>query len=147
MMFVRDDPVPVNLLEPDRQPKVQLDGFTAGLDSGASHESGCERDIGTGGDVHLGNVELHRLERPRKEHIPRPVVRINAFRLEWRRHIEHQDVVGMIQQNRWDIFSSDCRCPCLDEITDCRFVVSFLISTQSTPPQNGFNGTSRLVGC
>ena len=59
-MFVRDDPLPVNVSEADGQTKIQFDPFPTRLDACAPHEGGGERHVGPDGDMHFSDVERHR---------------------------------------------------------------------------------------
>src|SRR5205807_1713909 len=122
MMLVADDPLTVDLAQPDGQAEVQIVTRSIGFVDDASHLCGGKGNVITRRDGYLMDVEHRRIRRSAEEQVPGFFVSRDALRLEWRRNVEHQYVGRVVAKNACDIFPAHSAGPVLDDAADRGFV-------------------------
>jgi hypothetical protein len=123
MMFVRDLPSPIDFAQADRQPEIQPFLLTVGSRLSTTHRRDDESDILPGRDVHLRDVEWHRIAGPGKKGVPRLPVGFDSSGLKRRRDIEHYDVRRMVFENPFEISTTHSGGPGFNHIANGRLVV------------------------
>jgi hypothetical protein len=122
-MLVRDHPPPVSFSQAHRQPKSERLRFAVRPRTLASHARKSEGDIRAGRHVHLLNFKADRTARPGKEDVPCFPVSVEPDSFEWRRDIEHHEIVGMAPKNSSVILMPNSVRPRFDEITHRNFII------------------------
>src|SRR6266511_1357285 len=125
MMLVRDDPAAAFLAQAYGESEA-VRGIPLQLISGSAAEQGPgEGDVVACRDIELDNLERRTLSLPLEERGPGLAVRVDAPHavVRWR-HVEHDDVIGMVGQDGLEVSGVDRPGPALDERPDLGGVVS-----------------------
>lgn len=118
MVFMSDEPAACDFAEADGEAEFEGLGFSGWIGSGAGADRCGVRDIFSGGDFHVTQVERDGFFRPREECVPRGHVRVDAAGLKGRRDVEHQDRGGVICTDGGSVRVSDGLGPIVDEGAD-----------------------------
>ena len=115
VVLVNDDPLPLALLQSDRQPERECH-LPSVLSSRAFEQRGGEGDIDTGRHLQVDQVEAARPSVPREELLePRSSIRVQPLQADGFHHIKHEQVLRVAAHDGVDVAGPDpCRPP-LDE--------------------------------
>src|SRR5262249_38602103 len=117
MVLVPDPPSAVDLAKPDGQPKLKATRHGRVTDCGraATHDGSGKGDGVADIYLQLFGVEGLPGLMIGKKQIPSLLVFCQATRLQWRRHIEHDDLIIMMRQYSRQVMPPDGVGPSLDE--------------------------------
>src|ERR1700761_7990970 len=97
-------------------------GDLASLDIRAVSDGRRKSHIGSRLDLDLLKLEPNRTSLHRVKETPRRHVSIQAARLKWRRHIEHQHVITMMCPNARQVLFTYCLRPSQNQLANLRLV-------------------------
>src|ERR687892_2503490 len=130
MVFVRHEPPPVYLPQPDGEAQTVLSIRSQFLLSAAAQQRVREGDVFARGDFERDDLERSALLLPLEERRPRLTIGVDAPHaiVGWR-NIEHHDVVGVIGQDTIHVTLVHRPRPTLDQCSDLRLVVPHGLSS------------------